>query len=171
MQLQLQVSLLSRQLQVGEVERQRAHTHNQFLQRRLQQLIHCSAATASDLAALRSVHSKLTGQLGCQLSASPAVSAAVSAVPGPGHQHPSKQSREDKESGGIMEVNGAEEHGSDKAKAMLRARTGSTAETGRGGRPEVEGHDQDCSHIQGGKSSGQEDGENKMQIPDQKMHW
>ena len=167
-QLQVQVSLLSRQLQVGGVELQRARTHNQFLQRRLQQLIHCSATTASDLAALRSVHAKLTGQLGCQLScqlsASPAASPAVSAVPG--HQPPSKQSREDKESGN-MEVGGSEERaeqrGSDKA--VLRARPGSSSSSSSS-TAETEGHDHACSHIKS-----QEDAENKMQNADQKMHW
>ncbi|XP_052127672.1 uncharacterized protein LOC127750321 isoform X2 [Frankliniella occidentalis] len=61
--LQLQVAQLSAQLQEGEDERRCARGHIEFLQRRLQQLIHCSAVTARDLAALRSVHDKLTGEL------------------------------------------------------------------------------------------------------------
>lgn len=52
-----------RVLAEGEAERQRARGRIAFLQRRLQQLIHCSAVNARDLAALRSVHAKLTGEL------------------------------------------------------------------------------------------------------------
>ncbi|XP_034252502.1 uncharacterized protein LOC117651985, partial [Thrips palmi] len=52
---------------VHQEEPERARTHNIFLQRRLQDLIDSSAVTAGDLAALRSVHAKLTGQLSGQL--------------------------------------------------------------------------------------------------------
>ncbi|KAJ1531085.1 hypothetical protein ONE63_005910 [Megalurothrips usitatus] len=64
-------SRLSAELADGEEERRRARSHIEFLQRRLQQLIHCSAVTASDLAALRSVHAKLTEQQEAQVDPSP----------------------------------------------------------------------------------------------------
>ncbi|KAK3909476.1 Kinesin-like protein KIF23, partial [Frankliniella fusca] len=61
--LRLRAAHLAARLQEAEEERRSARSHIEFLQRRLQQLIQCSAVNARDLAALRSVHEKLTGQL------------------------------------------------------------------------------------------------------------